>query len=185
MKRIIESWRGFLLKENLLSSYGDRLSYDESGDLILYHISGTPDITTLDPAIAAQNTKGYTKREYQTWDRPRVFFFTRLGQEDPGVGKIQGGAYKAVIDPEKLYPVLKDPLKLSFPDREEEYKQVRLEKDGTPPYYPINRYEMVATLAEKEYGFQGFIYKHEEDPQSLIVALWSPTSVEKYEQDFY
>jgi hypothetical protein len=185
MKRIIESWRGYLLKESILAAFGEQLSYDENGNLILYHISSTEDISTLDPAIAAQNIKGYTKREYREWDRPRVFFFTRLGQEDPGVGRIQGSTYKAVVDPEKVYPLMKDPLKLSYPDKEGEYKQLRLERDGTPAHYPVNRYDMVATLAEAKYGFEGLIYQHGKDPENLIVALWNPTNVEKFEQDFY
>ena len=44
---------------------------------------------------------------------------------------------------------------------------------------------MVATLAEAKYGFEGLIYQHGKDPENLIVALWNPTNVEKFEQDFY
>ena len=98
---------------------------------------------------------------------------------------IQGSTYKAVVDPENVYPLMKDPLKLSYPDKEGEYKQLRLERDGTPAHYPVNRYDMVATLAEAKYGFEGLIYQHGKDPENLIVALWNPTSVEKFYQDFY
>ena len=182
MKLLLENWKRFLLNENLLAPYESDLEYTEDGKLVLYHVSSTSDIETLDPAVAAQSTKSYTKAEYRTWDRPRIFFFTRLGQEDIGVGRIQGQAYKATIDPNVLYPIMQDPLKLSYPDRQEEYKKIREERDGMPSYYPINTYDMVATLAENE-GFQGFIYPQEVG--NLIVALWNPIGVEKLEQDFY
>jgi len=90
VKLLLENWKRFLLNENLLAPYESDLEYTEDGKLVLYHVSSTSDIETLDPAVAAQSTKSYTKAEYRTWDRPRIFFFTRLGQEDIGVGRIQG-----------------------------------------------------------------------------------------------
>ena len=180
MKLIIENFRKFLTEQNFISEIP--LEQDEEGNVILYHVSRVDDIEELDPDVAARNLQNYTTAEYRTWDRPRIFFFTRLGQEDIGVGRIQGQAYKATIDPSVLYPIMNDPLKLSYPDRQEEYKKIREERDGMPSYYPINTYDMVATLAENE-GFQGFIYPQEVG--NLIVALWNPIGVEKLEQDFY
>tara|TARA_Y100001973_G_C5181832_1_gene325375 strand:- start:1186 stop:1653 length:468 start_codon:yes stop_codon:yes gene_type:complete len=149
----------------------------------LYHISSTEGLKVLSPQIARAGAKNYTRKEYRTWDRPRVFFFTRLGQEDAGVGKIQGKVtYKAEIEKEKLYPIMKDPLKLSFPANEKEYLGIREAQHGMPSYYPINRYEMVATLSER-IGYHGFIYPQKEE--SLIVALWEPIVVEVLERDFY
>ena len=71
MKLLLENWKRFLLNENLLAPYESDLEYAEDGKLILYHVSSTSDIETLDPAVAAQSTKSYTKAEYRTWDRPR------------------------------------------------------------------------------------------------------------------
>ena len=80
MKLIIENFRKFLTEQNFISDIA--LDKDEEGNIILYHISGAEDIEELDPDVAARNLKNYTTAEYRTWDRPRVFFFTRLGQED-------------------------------------------------------------------------------------------------------
>ena len=88
MKLILENFRKFLTEQNFISDIP--LEQDEKGNIILYHVSGAEDIEELDPDVAARNLKNYTTAEYRTWDRPRVFFFTRLGQEDTGIGQIQG-----------------------------------------------------------------------------------------------
>ena len=62
---------------------------DEEGNVILYHISATEGINEFDPSYAAANIKNYTQQEYRTWDRPRVFFFTRLGQ----IGNLEAIGY--------------------------------------------------------------------------------------------
>ena len=111
MKLIIENFRKFLTEQNFISDLP--LERDEEGNIILYHVSTTKDIEELDPDIAARNPKNYTKQEYRTWDRPRVFFFTRLGQEDTGIGRILGVPYRVKLRPEQLFPVHDDPAGLS------------------------------------------------------------------------
>ena len=111
MKLIIESFRKFLAEQNFISEIP--LETDEEGNVILYHVSRVDDIEELDPDIAAKNLQNYTTAEYRTWDRPRVFFFTRLGQEDTGIGKIQGVPYRVRLKPSQLYPIMDDPAGLS------------------------------------------------------------------------
>ena len=111
MKLIIENFRRFLTEQNFISDIP--LEQDEEGNIILYHVSGAEDIEELDPDVAARNLQNYTTAEYRTWDRPRVFFFTRLGQEDTGIGQIQGVPYRVKLRPEQLYPVMEDPAGLS------------------------------------------------------------------------
>ena len=177
MKHLLENWRQYV-KEDLEIDVGER-----EEDVILYHVSSTPDIEILDPAIAAAKVKNYTKQEYRTWDRPRVFYFTNWGQEDSGIGKIQGHPYAVKIKQGDLYPVLEDPLGLSR--RVDEYKKIREQEEGIPPYYPTNPYEMVATLGEREYGFKGFIYPQSDNTDNRIVALWKAVPAEKLEKSFY
>ncbi len=110
MKLILESWRKFLHEG--AASYRDKLEYDDEGNVILYHVSGREDIEELDPQLAAKNLRSYTAQEYKTWDRPRIFFFTRLGQEDVGIGRIEGTPYSVKIDPSQLYPINEDPHNL-------------------------------------------------------------------------
>jgi hypothetical protein len=111
MKLIIENFRKFLAEQNFISDIP--LETDEEGNVILYHVSGAEDIEELDPDVAAKNLKNYTTAEYRTWDRPRVFFFTRLGQVDTGIGQIQGIPYRVRIKPNQLYPIMDDPAGLS------------------------------------------------------------------------
>ena len=111
MKLIIENFRKFLIEQNFISDLS--LETDEEGNVILYHVSGAEDIEELDPDVAARNLKNYTQQEYRSWDRPRVFFFTRLGQEDTGIGQIQGVPYRVRVKPEQLYPIYDDPAQLS------------------------------------------------------------------------
>jgi hypothetical protein len=183
MKPYVKAWNKFLLNEDLLKSYRSELEFDENGSVILYHISSDKNIATLEPSSAIKNLKSYTKSEYRSWDRPRVFFFTKWGQSDAGIGKIQGIPYKALIDPDKLYPVHRDPLKYSYPGKKEEYLEIRKDRDKKPDYYPVNPYEMVASLAERD-GYIGFIYRQAEG-KGLIVAIWTQIEVEKVEKDFY
>ena len=175
MKHLLENWRHYITEDVDIDVGGE--------EMVLYHVSSTPNIKILDPAIAAANVKNYTKQEYRTWDRPRVFYFTKWGQKDTGVGKIHGHPYEVTLDKGELYPVLEDPLKLSY--RVADYKKIREEETGMPAYYPANPYEVVATLGEKEHGFKGFIYPQAEDPDNKIVALWTPVPATKVSKDFY
>jgi len=182
MKNLLENWNKFTIDESVLGNdYESKLEY-ENGKVVLYHVSTTEDISILDPIFASKNLKIYSKGEYRAWDRPRVFFFTKLGQKDSSIGRIQGKGYKALIDPDKLYPVMKDPKRYSYPDRKKEYLEIRLKRDGKATYYPVNTYEMVATLSALD-GYQGFMYnQHNGD---LIVAMWVKVPVEKLNNIFY
>ena len=135
MKELFENFKRFLTEQNFI---GDMpLDYDEEGNIILYHISATEGINEFDPSYAAANIKNYTQQEYRTWDRPRVFFFTRLGQEDTGVGKIEGVPYSVKLKASQLYPIMEDPAGLSskieqqgwmienIPEFREEYQQAK------------------------------------------------------------
>ena len=119
MKLIIESFRKFLTEQNFISDIP--LEQDEEGNIILYHVSSVDDIEELDPEIAARNLQNYTTAEYRTWDRPRVFFFTRLGQEDTGIGQIQGVPYRVRLRPDQLYPIMDDPAGLSSKQMQQEW----------------------------------------------------------------
>lgn len=111
MKLLLENWRKFLTEENFISDIP--LEQDEEGNVILYHVSRVDDIEELDPDIAVRNLQNYTTAEYRTWDRPRIFFFTRLGQRDIGVGRILGTTYRVRLSPKQLYPIMEDPAGLS------------------------------------------------------------------------
>ena len=111
MKLIIENFRKFLKEQNFLGDLP--LERDEEGNIILYHVSSAEDIEEFDPDIAARNLKNYTQQEYRSWDRPRVFFFTRFGQEDTGIGRIEGVPYIVKLNPQQLYPIYDDPAGLS------------------------------------------------------------------------
>ena len=178
MKRLFESWRRY-------ATSTEANEPEDPSEMTLYHVSSVPDIEVLDPAIAAKNVRNYTQREYRTWDRPRVFYFTKWGQKDIGIGRIMGNPYRVKIRSSELYSVMDDPLKLSHPEREEEYKDIRLTEKGIPEYYPINRFEMVATLGEREHGFKGFIYPQGENRDNEIVVLWEPAPAEKVDKTFY
>jgi hypothetical protein len=184
MKLILENWRDFSSKQKrpFHRYYTDKVDIDEDGMVTLYHI-GEPDLKELDPMMAIEKTRGYTKQEYKSWDRPRVFFFTSPGQEDLGVGRIQGTSYTTKVPWDELYPIYRDPLQLTYPDKEDEYKDIRKEDKETPHYYPINRYEMAATLADK-LGYKGFIY-HQSEEDNIIVAMWHKTPVERMNTSFY
>jgi len=119
MKLLIENWRKFLTEQNFISDIP--LETDEEGNVILYHVSTAEDIEELDPDVATRNLKNYTQQEYRSWDRPRVFFFTRLGQEDIGVGKIHGIPYRVRLKPEQLYPIMEDPAGLSSKQMQQEW----------------------------------------------------------------
>ena len=135
MKELFENFRRFLIEQNFIGDLP--LDYDEEGNVILYHISDTEGINEFDPSYAAANIKNYTQQEYRTWDRPRVFFFTCLGQEDTCVGRIPGVPYKVKLKANQLYPVMDDPAGLSskveqqnwmtqnIPEFREEYEQAK------------------------------------------------------------
>jgi hypothetical protein len=171
MKTLIEGFKSFL--------------NEQKEQIDLYHVSSVPDLSVLDPALSVSNRKNFSKREYQTWDRPRIFYFTKMGQEDTGIGRIKGYPYRALIGKNELYPILKDPLKLSYPENEEEYKKIREEEEGIPPYYRINRFEMVATLGSRRHGFKGFIYPQSGNSDNMIAAIWEPLAATKIEHPFY
>jgi hypothetical protein len=171
VKLLFENWRKYLTEQ-------------EGSDMILYHVSSTPDIEVLDPAVAGRNLSNYSTAEYRAWDRPRVFYFTRLGQEDLGVGRMVGEhTYWTTVDRDKIYPIMDDPLKLSH--RVDEYKEIREQEQGTPQYYPAKPWDVVATLGEREHGIEGFIYPQSGDPNNMIVALWAPKRVERLDEPFY
>ena len=110
--KFINEWKSFLNEENFLSDYP--LEIDEDGNVNLYHVSSTKNIEEFDPDIAAASAQNYTTRDYVTWNRPRVFFFTKKGQQDTGIGRIPGETFYQIKVPiNKLYPVMEDPAKLS------------------------------------------------------------------------
>ena len=118
--KFINEWKQFLKEENFIKDFP--LEMDEDGNIILYHVSSTANITEFRPAIAAANAQNYTTRDYVTWDRPRVFFFTKKGQQDTGIGQIPGQSfYKVKVSPDKLYPVAQDPAQLSARQQVQEY----------------------------------------------------------------
>ena len=239
MKLILENWKKFL-DEAEETGYNSKIDMDNEGNVILYHLSPTLSMTELDPAIAAENRKNYSTQEFITWDRPRLFFFTRKGQTDPGIGALAGESYTAKMPLNQLYPVHQDPLQLSskknkqkwflesnptpagggksfreyFDDTEtcegsyDEYhpcstyeKKFDQSADGLAFYedrfagkklladHPkfaayANTYEQVAVLAEKE-GYKGFIYPHADNPDDIIVTVWSKVPIQKMDEPYY
>ena len=172
MKLLLESWRGFV------NEHRDPLEADDGGYVTLYHV-GKENLEELDPELAEKGRRHYSKAEFRTWDRPRLFFFTRPGQEDPAMGKIQGTPYFTKIKLDKLYPINRDPLKLSYPEMREKFREIT----GLYPHHPRenNVYERVATLAEKLYNYEGFIYPHGDE---TIVTIWKKTPVTRIDK-FY
>ena len=177
MKLLLENWRSFINEHK--DVYKKKVELDDEGYVKLYHV-GAENLTTLDPMMAERGRRQYSKGEFREWDRPRVFFFTSMGQEDAGLGQLQGTPYVAKIEYNKLYPIYNDPLKLSYPEMKDEFRTIT----GLPEFHARenNVFERVATLAEELYGYEGFIY-----PQSggkMIVTIWKETPVERIDQ-FY
>ena len=81
--KFVNEWKKFLKEENFLKGFP--LEVDEESNIILYHVSSTKDIEEFNPDVAAASAQNYTTRDYVTWNRPRVFFFTKKGQEDTGI----------------------------------------------------------------------------------------------------
>ena len=183
MKDLFEHWKAFLL-ESVLGDYENQLEFSDDGEVMIYHVSSKKGLKSLDPSVAAANLKGYTRREYGTWERPRVFFFTRRAQEDTGIGRIQGSAYVGKIEPDKLYPLYKDPNGYKASDKKEEYKIARKEESGMAEYYPVNIWDQIWYHANKD-GFKGFIYPQGGAAGNLIVAMWDLVDVEPIEGSFY
>lgn len=173
MKLVLENWRMFM------KEHREPLEIDKEGYVTLYHV-GKAGLEELDPELAEKGRRHYSKAEFRTWDRPRVFFFTRPGQEDPAVGRIQGTPYSAKIKFDKLYPINRDPLKLSYPEMREKFREIT----GLQPHHPRenNVYERVATLAEELYNYEGFVYLHGDE---TIVTIWKKTPVTHINIKFY
>jgi len=170
---LIEDWREFL-KEGVDIDLGE-------GEMYLYHVSSVPTIEVFDPAIAGRSPQFYTKQEYRTWSRPRVFFFTKWGQKDLTIGQIGGGSvYRVKLKKSELYPIYKDPLRLSYPEMKEKYKEIDPHGFGM-----FNTWERVAVLAEKLHGYKGFIYPQGNNPDNIIVSLWQKVPAEKIDKPFY
>lgn len=93
------------------SKYPD-IQIDE-GMIKMYHYSNM-ELDVVDPRSAVMNS--YSKQEYRTWGRSRVFFYT-----DPNIKEgVVGGHYKntTVFPIDRLYPLTEDPLGLSEVARE-------------------------------------------------------------------
>ena len=176
-------WKKFLNESlDTFERYKEFLRPNKEGYVDLYHVSSTPDIKNLDPEISAQNRNIFSNREYRTWDRPRIFFFTKMGQKDPGIGRIPGeNIYVSKVEFDKLYPAHEDPLGLSKQDKYQRFQELT----GLDRYHPrfLNPYERTATLAE-DLGYIGFMYKHS-GTENIIVAVWEKIPVEKLENSFY
>ena len=88
------------------SKYPD-IQIDE-GMIKMYHYSDN-ELDVVDPRSAVMNS--YSKQEYRTWGRSRVFFYT-----DPNIKEgVVGGHYKntTVFPVDRLYPLTEDPLGLN------------------------------------------------------------------------
>jgi hypothetical protein len=183
MERLFENWRSFLSEEDGKENNGN--------SMVLYHVSCCPEIDVFDPTVAVVKSQQYTRAEYRAWSRPRVFFFTELGQKDVGVGKIPGKyVYRVYVDKSDLYPVYEDPdcyyCRDRYSERVEEYKKLRKQK-GTPEYYPVNTFEMVYTLLKRDKpNMKGFIYpQNYKEGSHIIVAFWEKIPAERLEDTFY
>ena len=191
MKLLLENWNKFLTEGGVPETvwppgYLENLEIDEDGNVNLYHVSKANDIEYLDPQIAVRNINRYTNAEYRAWDRPRVFYFTRCGQQDRTIGDIPGTcSYVVKVPLNQLYPVYPDPLDFLSDENKVRYKDIRFEKSGRAKYYPINTFETVATLSEEDYNVKGFIYPQGGDMNNLIAILWTKEPVQKREDDFY
>ena len=53
MKLLLENWKNFL-NESVLGDYEGDLEFADDGDLILYHLSTSEDLTSLDPKVARE-----------------------------------------------------------------------------------------------------------------------------------
>jgi hypothetical protein len=83
------------------------------GMIKMYHYSDM-ELDVVDPRSAVMNS--YSKQEYRTWGRSRVFFYT-----DPNIKEgVVGGHYKntTVFPIDRLYPLTEDPLGLNEVARE-------------------------------------------------------------------
>ena len=184
MKLLLENWNKYITEDMAekptFDHYSDQVEID-GGIATLYHVS-MADFDDLDPEIAFASKSVYSKAEFRSWNRPRIFFFTKLSQEDASMGRIQGDGYIAKVPWKELYPIYKDPLKLSYPDMKDKYMALTGDTETSPGM--LNVFERVATLAD-ELGYKGFIYPHGGDLENIIVAMWAKVPVTKMETGFY
>ena len=60
--KFIKEWKQFLTEENFISDYNFNLDYDDEGNVVLYHVSPTPDIDQFNPDLNIN----YSRRKYES-----------------------------------------------------------------------------------------------------------------------
>jgi|14_taG_2_1085336.scaffolds.fasta_scaffold00343_6 hypothetical protein len=152
-----------------------------AGPVKLYHISDTEGIKKLDPNAAAKKPNTYSTAGYKAWDQPRVFFFTKKGQKDGGIGMIPGKyVYVVELDRSELYDINNDD-----PNYFADWKGAKKRYIEITGKDSVNNFDLIKTLLEKDApSVKGFLFrqgpkpegegKEEEERNKTIAALWEP-----------
>ena len=158
MKKLIENFKEFLTEEKARKEL-----YDKGGTMTLYHYA-MPDKETLvlDPKYKRGS---YSRREYETADTPRVFFYVDTDHKERFF--INRKLYKVDVPTDQVYDLGADPE--NFMDQ------------VSHPVYGLRKGEEWNTLLEtirENYG--GVFY----DTGRLHIVVWfHPIEVQRAEEE--
>ena len=102
MKKLLKSWKKYLIQESLEQ-------HGINGQLQLYHFSKSQDDSiVLDPEYFLSDRNTFTRNDFQASDLPRVFFYVNLDHAEDIV-KQDRTLYATVVNANKVYDITKDP----------------------------------------------------------------------------
>ena len=180
MKGFSKSWKSFLLQESLNE-------YSIGGKIRLYHYSKTlGEDLVLDPEYFLSHRSSYSRKDHNTSDMPRVFFYTNL---DHAEAAIKNGAslFTTFVSINDIYDLVGDPYGLKrksapYPDLEfpiPDYDRVLRSLAENPR--KVKYGEPSKSLLEPGQGpYKGVFYT----VGSMDVVTWfEPIKVEKFDPD--
>ena len=106
MKKILNEWRKFLLKEG---KYLEKTDYTENGMIKLYHFSNK-NIEEMDPQSFVDARGSWSRNEYEVSNVARSFFYTDLTRTEPRIST-QMNLYVTEVPANRIYDFANDPEK--------------------------------------------------------------------------
>jgi len=105
MKKLLKKWKTYLLRESLNN-------YDVGGTVKLYHYSrSNGEILMLDPEYFLTHRNPYSRKDYNTSDIPRVFFYVDPTHAE-AIVKQDSFLYVTEVPIGDVYDLSEDPLDL-------------------------------------------------------------------------
>lgn len=106
MKKILNEWRKFLLKEG---KYLEKTDYIEDGKIKLYHFSNK-NVEVMDPQFFVDSRGSYSRKDWEVSNVARSFFYTDPTKTEPRISS-QLYMYTAEVDANRIYDFANDPEK--------------------------------------------------------------------------